>query len=445
MATRAKKRRSKGSGGIVKMPSGFYAYQYVDANGTRKTKSLRTKDRREADDLAKDFEKAVQATDRAEVLLHAAKARQIISRRDLPMTEVWPEFLKTNPTAGAGTLGLYQRALAEFAAWMGSGRPGVVSFAQVDRETAIAYMESVWESGVSASTYNDKRNALGLITKKLANRFGIEVNPWPLTERRNGVRQTRLPLSREQVAALLERLEQPAGLPYPDETRGLVCLCLFAGMRLTDAVHLEWRNVDLLAGCIRYTPAKTARTSGAEVHVPILPPLGNALAGLPSGSAHVLPDTAAHYDRNPDFTKQHLVGLIQGVTGEGKQEAKAQHQRARSLSGAHSLRHTFATEAARAGVPPAYLSLMTGDTLQTLQRFYVKVGYAQAPVPGFETIPKMIEAKTAEDPDRAQLHRLADELPVVQIKKLLALATSMGISALASGRASNEGVARGNE
>ncbi|MDX9976367.1 MAG: hypothetical protein RBU21_25555, partial [FCB group bacterium] len=85
MATTPKRRRSKGSGGIVKLPSGFYAFQYVDGNGIRRTKSLRTKNRAEAEAGARDFERAVQATDREEVILQAAKARQIIRSRDLPL------------------------------------------------------------------------------------------------------------------------------------------------------------------------------------------------------------------------------------------------------------------------------------------------------------------------------------------------------------------------
>jgi integrase len=97
--------------------------------------------------------------------------------------------------------------------------------------------------------------------------------------------------------------------------------------------------------------------------VPILAALHGHLAVLPRDEENVLPRIAAHYDRNPDYIKLHLLGLIHGVTGEGEQKAKGQRQRARSLYGVHSLRHTFATEAARAGAAPAYLSLMTGDTL----------------------------------------------------------------------------------
>jgi site-specific recombinase XerD len=423
MATTGKKRRSKGAGGIIKLASGFYAYQYVDAKGARRTKSLRTKSKAEAETRAKEHEKAVHASDREEVLMQSAKARRIIQSRELPLADVWGEFMETGPTAGPGTLGLYRRALDEFTGWLAEERPGMVSFTQVDLGTAISYMESVWSGGVSASTYNDKRNALGHIAKKLANRFGIESNPWLRTERKRGVKQTRLPLTRQQVTDLLERVDDPKGLAYPEETRVLVHLCLFAGMRLTDAVHLKWPEVNLLASAIRYTPAKTARTSGVVAQVPILPPLHNCLSVLPREEEQVLPKVAAHYDRNPDYIKVLLLGLIHGVTGSEKQDAKAQHQRARSQYGAHSLRHTFATEAARAGVPPAYLSLMTGDTLQTLQRFYVKVGYAQAPVSGFESIPGMIEGKEETkpiEPEREQLRKLVDALPIEAVKELLA-------------------------
>ena len=60
-----------------------------------------------------------------------------------------------------------------------------------------------------------------------------------------------------------------------------------------------------------------------------------------------------------------------------------------------------------AGVKPAYLALMLGDNITTIQKYYVHVGFGMTLADGFETIPKMIEAKSIEDPARAQLHRLA--------------------------------------
>jgi len=95
--------------------------------------------------------------------------------------------------------------------------------------------------------------------------------------------------------------------------------------------------------------------------------------------------------------------------------------------GAHSLRHTFATMAAMAmamaGVKPAYLALMLGDNITTIQKYYVHVGFGMALADGFETIPKMIEAKSVEDPARAQTPPpcRADDLPLSAVRQVLVL------------------------
>lgn len=486
-SSREKKRRSRGSGGIVRLASGNYAYQYVDASGTRRTQTLRTKNRKEAEAKAVEFETAVAAKDKEEVLLQQARARKIINTRNLPFPDVWQAFLDTSPTAGRGTLGLYERALEEFVSWLSTERPSITSLPQVDLETAIAYMEHVWQSGVSASTYNDKRNALGLITKRLANRYGIDVNPWPRTERMRGaVQQKRLPLTREQAQALLKRLdERPepflaellkrdrrslpsvaaellkldgpslppllaeivevlgtrsptavltelkakldmAAVHEDPEMRCLVLLGLYAGMRLGDAVLLKRSCVNLAGGRIDYTPGKTARTSGAVARLPILPPLAEALKALPDGNdEYLLPGVAARYRSNPDGVKVPLVRLIHAITGGGRQKSAAQCLRERSMYGYHSLRHTFATEAARAGVPVVYLQLMTGDTLQTLQKYYVRVGLQETSVPGFESMPRLLDPNPTDgEPERAELRALIENLPVAKVRELLSLARS---------------------
>lgn len=489
-SSKEKKRRSRGSGGIVRLASGNYAYQYVDASGTRRTQTLRTKNRKEAEAKAAEFETAVAAKDKEEVLLQQARARRIINGRSLPLGEVWGAFIETNPTASPGTLGVYKCALDGFAAWISAERPSIVSLPQVDLETAIAYTEHLWRVGMSASTYNDKRNALGLITKSLANRYGIDINPWPRTKRMRGaVQQKRLALTSDQVRALVGRISEPpppfiasllprdrrclpavaaellkldatalpavgaeilekAGRSMPavleelkarldiaaigadPEMRALVMLALYGGMRLGDAATLKRSCVNLAAGRIDYTPGKTARTSGAVARLPILPPLAEALSALPEDAGeYLLPGVASRYRSNPDGIKVPLVLLIHAITGDGRQSSPAQCLRKRSLYGVHSLRHTFATEAARSGVPVVYLQLMTGDTLQTLQKYYVRVGLQEASVPGFDAMPRLLEAKPANgEPERAELRRLIDNMPMEKVRELLAMARADAIT-----------------
>ncbi len=424
MAKTQKRRRSRGSGSIIKQASGNYAYQYIDGTGNRRTKSLRTKSRQEAEKLAKDFEQAVNATDREQVVMQAAKARNIIKTRDLPLSEVWTAFETTNPSASTGTLKNYHRALRDFCEWLETNRPTIMSWTQVDHETASAYLADLWNTGIGASTYNYRRNALGHITKKLAPAFHIDANPWPLTERKTEVKQTRLALTANQCGDLLKSLDDhETTIPHRDEMRALVLLSLYGGMRLKDAALLQWNAVDLEAGKIEYTPIKTA-AKGKTALVPLLPPLRSALLSLPADSREgdVLPDVAATYRRNPDGIQKPLVALIQGAAGtDGRNKANGFIQRkvTRSQYGAHSLRHTFATMAAMAGAKPAYLARMLGDNITTVQRYYVHVGFGMKLLEGFDNVPKMIEAKATTAPERDQLHRLADELPIEAIRDLL--------------------------
>ncbi len=420
------RKRSHGTGSIIKASSGMYQFFWTDANGKRHKKSLRTKDRATALERAKEHEAATNAVDREEVLMQAARARQIIRSRELPMADVWPAFEGTNPSASAGTLRNYERALRDCVAWLAEHRPSIVSFTQIDEEAANAYLAELWRSGISANTYNYRRNALGCITKALSGPYHIEGNPWTRPDSRKAeAKQNRLALTSEQTTAFLALFDEPERhVIHRDELRVVALLCLYAGMRLKDACLLQWHSVDLTAGRIVYTPAKTAQ-KGKSAAVPILPPLRSALADLPSSgtSGDVLPAVADNYRRNPDGIQKPLVTLVHEATGtDGRDRANGAVQRkvARSVYGAHSLRHTFATMAAMAGVKAAYLALMLGDNITTVQRYYVHVGFGMALARGFESIPKMIGAKSAENPARAKLHQLADELPIAAIQRILA-------------------------
>ena len=421
-------KRTHGTGTVFKNArSGVYRYQWTDPiTGRKRTASLHTKDRAEAERKAKAYTDTQEATDRQEVVTIIAKDRKLIRSRDLPLADVWTAFEGTNPSASAGTLRNYQRALRDCITWLEENRPSIVSFTQIDDETASAYLAELWRSGITANTYNYRRNAMGCVTKALSGPYHIEANPWTRPELRKAeVKQNRMALTSEQAADLLALFDDPARhIVHQDELRVVALLCLYAGMRLKDACLLQWHDVDLTAGRIVYTPAKTAQ-KGKSAAVPILPPLRTALAELPGcGTAgDVLPAVADTYLRNPDGIQKPLVALVQeaaGTDGRDRTNEAIQRKVTRSVYGAHSLRHTFATMAAMAGVKPAYLALMLGDNITTIQKYYVHVGFGMTLADGFETIPKMIEAKSVEDPVRVQLHQLADDLPLSAVRQVLA-------------------------
>lgn len=417
----SKRRRSRGSGSIFKRKNGIYYYQYVDARGKKQAKSLRTKSFAEAKEIAKVYEKAVTATDQDEVLQQQAKLRGIIKAKALPLDETWDAFLKTNPTAGKGTLGNYKRHLEEFIDWFRKNYAKWDKFTDISDDIVVEYCQHLWQTGISANTYNYKRNSLGLITKALASKYGITSNKWTDSDlRKQEVKQHRLPLKCAEAENLLTLLDDlPANVPHPSEVRLLLKLCLYTGARLIDAVKMQWSSVNLKQSLIKYTPRKTA-SKGKEAEVPIMLPLKTDLEKIAeeqhSDQKYLFPSSAELYDRNRDGLQKPLVGLIQQVTNDEKNAATdaqvAQRMITRAKYGIHSLRATFATQAAMAGVKAIWLSKMLGDSLHTVDKYYLRAGYGDKILEGFETLPDLTEgtAQKNSDPKRQKAYELLDKL-----------------------------------
>ncbi|WP_309382057.1 tyrosine-type recombinase/integrase [Cerasicoccus frondis] len=352
--------------------------------------------------------------------MEIARARKLIKTKALPLNEVWSEFEASGPTGSAGTLKVYRRALQDFLEWVGERYPSITSWEMVSPDVANEFLDHLWGQGLSASTFNDKRGSLLHITKKVGRRFGIE-NPWLETEPRSGVQQKRLPLFPDQVSALVGLSEE-----RDPEQKCVLYLGLFAGMRMADAVMLRWKDVNLTSRRITYTPIKTARTSGATAQVPILDPLLKAIGELEKSDNYLTPSLVEKYNVRRGNVSDRLVAVIKKAAGEGAQDTVAQHQIKRSLYGFHSLRHTFASESAKADVPVAYLQLMTGDTIQTLQKYYVKVGLQEIAAPGFEALKELVTGR--QEGDRSELKRLAEVLSLESVKELIEHARGLGLT-----------------
>jgi integrase len=294
--------------------------------------------------------------------------------------------------------------------------PSVTDIADINDEVASDWLDSEWKSRISASTYNDRRGSMLTITKALMRPYRLLSNPWMGAERKKlaGKQQQRLPLSREHVQTLLEKeMEQ--------DVRALMLLALCAGMRLKDAALLQWSSV---GGCfISYSPAKTKNTSAAKVQVPMLPWLAQELEDLPKDedSEYVVPRLAAWYKRNSTGISRMLVRELHKITGRSIQSAEGKGKVARSEYGFHSLRHTFCTEAARAGVPATMLAAMAGDTISTIDKFYVKINLAVQPVEQLSGIRSalMLASGGEGSGEREQLKRMVDELPISEVRKLI--------------------------
>ena len=412
---RRTKKRAHGTGAIIKKANGIYAFQYRDANGKKVTKTLGTRNRSEAEQLAEPYAATTRAIDTAEAVQQIARAKDLIHSKALPLCAAWSAFEATRPSASAGTIKLYQNAFNRFVAWAIEHRPEVTAMSDIDEQTAGDWLHHEWQGSISASTYNDRRGSMLTITNALLKPYRLQSNPWKGTERKRmaGKQQHRLPLSREHVQELI-------GQDMKQDIKALMLLALCAGMRLKDAVLLKWSNIG--GGFITYQPAKTKNTSAAKVQVPVLPLLSEMLDALPrgEGSDDVLPRLAGWYRRSSTGVSRMLVRELHKITGRSIQDASGKGKVARSEYGFHSLRHTFCTEAARAGVPATLLASMAGDTIATVDKFYVKLDLAAQPIEQLAQIQTTLALVAGgASSEREQLKKLADQLPLHQVREIL--------------------------
>ena len=155
----------------------------------------------------------------------------------------------------------------------------------------------------------------------------------------------------------------------------LLLIGIYTGLRLGDCCRLDWTQVNLAAGVIQVVPRKTRRHHQRMVTIPIHPVLGEALAGdgaagvraLPSGS--VLPGIAEKYGRARWRVSHELAKIFRtaGITTSVWIEGR-RHRTPEATF--HSLRHTFVSFAANAGVPLHIVQSIVGHESTAMTRHY---------------------------------------------------------------------------
>jgi len=148
---------------------------------------------------------------------------------------------------------------------------------------------------------------------------------------------------------------------------------------LKDCVLLQWQNVDMTKGRIWVKQFKT----GKEVNFPIADEL---LAVLKEAAEwrvdqYVCPKTAARYNKMNGSGKnvgnnQINLDVLQVIRWIGLEPSVAVPGRKKKMTvyGFHSLRHSFASFCAEAGVPKATLLSILGTDSDIADKYYTHVG-----------------------------------------------------------------------
>ncbi|EDM26520.1 integrase/recombinase XerD [Lentisphaera araneosa HTCC2155] len=378
--------RAKGLGNIFKRGNIYYLRFTV--NGKKKVVSLKTPNKAIATKEAEKYLSPQKASNEAEAAEFIAKAKGLISTERISLDDAWDLYFKSKRRrdSGKSTITSYKQHLQKFVRFVEAEYDELIYLDELTPKVAEEFLESL---KVSPNTYNKYKNFLKLYFDTVSKDCGVTKNPFEGIISKSLKKESWRELNDDEVDKLTS---------YPKgEVWVLMNLGIYTGMRLKDAALLKWADVDLKREKIIFTPWKTAK-SEKVVHVPILPELRKALQWVKQQKLSndlVLPEMAASYQKS----RTNLSSLVKRIFIDLKiRDGKV---------GFHSLRHTFVSTCAKAGVPMSVVQAIVGHGSPAMTRHYTHID--------IESARKWLEPKNKE-------------VPKIEINELFALVESMNKS-----------------
>ena len=235
-----------------------------------------------------------------------------------------------------------------------------------------------------------------------------KANPWEGFQMRADDSHTRRELTVEELARLIDVASRQGF-----EWRVLFAIAMYTGMRLGDCCRLTWSEVDIVRSVIQKIPAKTKKyRKGRPITVPIHRVLSDLLVQTPreKRTGYVLPVIGKwaemgaagmgriHHRLGKIF---HNAGIVTSVAVEGRKWKAPE-------AGFHSLRHTFVSMSANAGVPLHIVQSIVGHESNAMTRHYYheNVAALQQAVEAIPSISETGEVSAGEvaQPDASRLY-----------------------------------------
>lgn len=350
--------------------STFWVASYQDLKGRWLKKSTKTTSRSLALKLALEWEKASKAGKAGRLV--ESQARKVLSEIVEQATgeamhfhtckDWFAEWLagKAGATA-ARTILKYRQVCGDFLAHLGDRASLPVNAVSV--ADVRLFRDKLRKAGHSPSNVNQTVRKVLSSPFAAALRLGfIAVNPCAGVESLKDAADTeRDVFTPEQVAALL--------CAVAGDWRGVILAGYFTGLRLRDITELQWQSVDLKENLIRVKTGKT----GKGVVIPMSPELVAWLQAQPRGigKAPVFPALAGKSGAGKSGLSMQFKRIMEaaGIRGRVLRKGEGAGRSTSSLS-FHSLRHSFNSALANAGVAQEVRQKLTGHSSATMNTKY---------------------------------------------------------------------------
>ena len=378
-----------------KSKSGQYYYRLTIAQGNRKEFSLGTSDLDEACRKAEELD-SIWLAPTSEVALAQMNAIRQFSKKakKISFEEAWDIYQahpdRATPHTVEERIG-YRKTYELFSQFASgaigkSKRAETTCICEVTPDLCEKFSTYLKTTHLSVHTHNRKIKRLRKIFECLKDYYEGE-NPFRSKtlmrserEERGTVvhRQAFTKEQEEQIIAVLSDSDPKHKLMNKAEIRIVYIIGRFTGQRLKDCVLLQWQNIDMQKRRIWVKQFKT----GKEVTIPIAPDLYDALLEAEKWrcNQYVLPKSAARYNKTNAEGKNvgnNVIDLdvLRPIRWIGLEPAVEVPGRRKKMTvyGFHSLRHSFASFCAEAGVPKATLLSILGTESEIADKYYTHV------------------------------------------------------------------------
>jgi integrase len=348
-------------------------YCAVEANGVRRwiRKSTKKSKKSEAQEVLDGWQKTA---DRAAAgVLTDARVREIVyeiverttgKKVNAPTIRQWlDQWIRLEKDAVApGTLNRYRQVARNLIDDLGPKADAPLEALTTD--DFLKFKENRLEAGLSPRGVN-------LLIKILKRPFKIAVDEGRLD--RNpaaAVRTMKTSAARKgifsagQVTQLIEAAK--------GDWKGLILIAYFTGGRLGDLARLHWDNINLDDKTVEFAQKKT----GATVKIPIHCDLESYLLKRKGSRKRPAGPLFRELHDKPGSGKSGLsmafkrIMASAGIKDEVSRKRGGEEGRSVSLLSFHSLRHSFNSAMANAGVAPEVRQLLTGHASLEMNKVY---------------------------------------------------------------------------
>ncbi len=355
--------------------SKFYMACYTNAAGRQVKKTTKQTDRNKALEIALELEHTEELARQG--VLTEAKCREILSGmlerttgagiRHTPTRTFLSTWLEGKQAAKAArTAERYENTVNLFLKFLGSraNRPLIA----ITASDIQGFVNQRMKDGSAPKTVVVDAKTLNNVFNQARRQGLIPNNPVEAIELPAIESSEREVFTPAQVKLLVDAAKTTSW-------KTLILLGYFTGSRLGDCVKMKWEELDLAKGVMRFIPQKTRRQTKRKtrfIEIPIHPELQShleAIASTDKPEVFLCPELAAKGSGGQHGLSESFkvimrrAGLETGlVEGMGKRKFSPQSF--------HSLRHSFNSALANAGVSQELRMKLTGHSTASMNAKY---------------------------------------------------------------------------